>query len=92
MDGRKIIMIVALLVVIVAGALLYYGHDDSGGVGTSCTSEQRGAEICISLYSPVCGHFNSSIQCVKYPCAETFSNSCFACSNPSVEYWTEGEC
>lgn len=49
--------------------------------------------VCIEIYKPVCGWFNPiKIQCIKYPCAETFSNSCFACSDDKVEYWTEEEC
>ena len=58
-----------------------------------CTQEQRQADVCIQLYKPVCGWFNpEKIQCIKYPCANTYSNSCFACTNPDVLYWTEGEC
>ncbi len=58
-----------------------------------CTPESRQAEICIQLYKPVCGWFNpEKIQCIRYPCAQTFSNSCFACGNENVLYWTEGEC
>lgn len=50
------------------------------------------SEICTQEYAPVCGWFNSSIQCIKYPCAVTAGNSCGACANPSVEYYTIGEC
>ncbi|MEM4134090.1 MAG: hypothetical protein QXO35_03660 [Candidatus Micrarchaeia archaeon] len=57
-----------------------------------CTPESRNAEVCITLYEPVCGWFNESIKCVRYPCAATYSNKCFACQDPKVEYWTEGEC
>jgi hypothetical protein len=57
-----------------------------------CSPESRQAEVCAQFYQPVCGWFNSSIQCIKYPCAATYSNSCFACANPQVEYWTDGEC
>ncbi len=58
-----------------------------------CSDESRNAEACIEIYEPVCGWFNSSrIQCIKYPCAQAFSNSCFACQNPDVEYYTKGEC
>jgi hypothetical protein len=57
-----------------------------------CASKQRKADACIALYAPVCGWFDDSIQCVKYPCAETYSNSCFACMDEKVEYYTEGEC
>lgn len=58
-----------------------------------CTPENRETDVCIQLYQPVCGWFNpEKIQCIKYPCANTYSNSCFACTNPDVLYWTEGEC
>ena len=58
-----------------------------------CTPEQKKAEICIQIYQPVCGWFDSNqIQCTRYPCSQTFSNSCFACSDEKVLYWTEGEC
>lgn len=60
---------------------------------TDCTQEQRGAEICTMEYRPVCGWFDSTkIQCVKYPCANTYSNPCQACANEEVISWTEGEC
>ena len=58
----------------------------------SCPQSSRGAQICMELYAPVCGWFNSKIECLKYPCAQTFSNSCFACGNNNVDYWTNGEC
>ncbi|MEK6891936.1 MAG: hypothetical protein AABX25_02000 [Nanoarchaeota archaeon] len=58
-----------------------------------CTAEQRQGDMCIELYGPVCGWFDPArIQCIKYPCANTFSNSCFACHDDKVLYWTEGEC
>lgn len=47
---------------------------------------------CAEIYQPVCGWYNSNIQCLKYPCAETFSNSCFACSDSRTSYWTAGVC
>ena len=57
-----------------------------------CSAESRTADVCYDLYKPVCGWFNQSIQCFKYPCAATYSNECFACQDPKVAYWTEGEC
>ncbi|MFC1647957.1 hypothetical protein ACFL1B_00715 [Nanoarchaeota archaeon] len=57
-----------------------------------CMPEQRDAEICTMEYRPVCGWNGPNIQCIKWPCAETYSNPCGACSNPDVEYYTEGEC
>lgn len=60
---------------------------------TFCKPDQRNADFCIAVYEPVCGWFNSSkVQCFKYPCAITSGNSCEACKNENVLYWTEGEC
>ncbi len=60
--------------------------------GTKCSPASKKAKFCIELYKPVCGWFNEDIKCVKYPCAQTYSNECFACRDKKVEYWTEGEC
>ncbi len=58
-----------------------------------CEESQRNVDVCTMEYRPVCGWFNpEKVQCIKYPCAQTISNPCFACSNPDVLYWTEGEC
>ncbi|MBN2052124.1 DUF333 domain-containing protein [Candidatus Woesearchaeota archaeon] len=60
---------------------------------TYCKPDQRGENIaCTMEYMPVCGWFNQSIQCVKYPCAATYGNKCTACADSKVAYWTEGEC
>lgn len=59
---------------------------------TYCTPEQKSAEVCPQYYSATCGWFNQSIKCLKYPCANTFPNPCFACANPSVDFYTNGEC
>ena len=58
-----------------------------------CTEESRNADVCYTIYRPVCGWFNpEKIQCIKYPCAETFDNDCVACSKENVLYWTDGKC
>jgi putative hemolysin len=58
-----------------------------------CTIESRKGEFCSAQYEPVCGWFDGAkIQCIAYPCAQTFSNSCNACHNDNVAYWTTGEC
>ena len=57
-----------------------------------CTPGSRKVEICTLEYRPVCGWFNERIKCIRYPCAATYSNPCFACTDEKVEYWTEGEC
>ena len=58
----------------------------------NCTAEQKSAEVCYELYQPVCGWFNKNIECIKFPCADTYTNECFACKDPKVDYWTSGEC
>lgn len=58
-----------------------------------CSDESRNADVCITLYDPVCGWNNpEEIQCIKFPCASTYSNSCNACKNSDVFYWTSGLC
>lgn len=58
-----------------------------------CTKESRNAEACIEIYQPVCGWSDpEKIQCIKFPCANTYSNSCFACMDENVLYYTEGVC
>ncbi len=61
------------------------------GNKTYCPPGER-PQACTLEYAPVCGWFNESIKCIKEPCAGTYGNKCQACANPSVEYWTEGEC
>ena len=57
-----------------------------------CTEDSRGIQACNLMYAPVCGWFNQDIKCLKYPCAQEYSNGCFACTDKNVEYWTYGEC
>ena len=49
-------------------------------------------DICTKEYNPVCGYWNENIKCIKAPCAQTYGNSCEACSNEDVKGWTSGEC
>jgi len=56
-----------------------------------CNASQRG-QSCEDGYNPVCAWYNQSIKCVKYPCAGTYANSCEACRDVKVAYWTEGPC
>lgn len=58
---------------------------------TFCNPNEK-PQICTKEYSPVCGWFNESIKCIKYPCASTFGNKCEACVSENVAYWTDGEC
>ncbi len=57
----------------------------------ACTESDR-SKSCSDDDQPVCGWFNQSIKCIKYPCAANYGNPCWACSEPQVEYWTEGPC
>jgi len=58
-----------------------------------CTPESRLADFCIEIYQPVCGWNDpDKIKCITYPCAQTYSNSCFSCMDENVLYYTEGEC
>ena len=58
-----------------------------------CSPEQREGEVCAEIYQPVCAWFDpAKVQCIKYPCAVTESNSCFACKKSDVLYWTDGTC
>lgn len=51
------------------------------------------SSFCTKELRPVCGYFDpSKVQCVKAPCAQTFNNSCEACSNSNVMNWTIGNC
>lgn len=67
-------------------------YNDMNPKKTYCTKEQKSAEFCPEYYSATCGWFKESINCIKYPCAQTFSNPCFACMDENVEYYTQGEC
>ena len=69
------------------------GETPAQSQAIDCTPEQKRAEACIEIYAPVCA--SVQIQCVTTPCEpipKTFSNSCFACSEQSVDSYREGEC
>ncbi|NCO11808.1 hypothetical protein CO038_03565 [Candidatus Pacearchaeota archaeon CG_4_9_14_0_2_um_filter_39_13] len=84
-----IAIIVVLAVVVSAIIAVNYGTENR----VYCVPEDREGEACIEVYEPVCGWFNpEKVDCIKYPCAENFGNSCFSCSNPDVLYYTKGEC
>ncbi|MBI4144835.1 hypothetical protein HY493_01355 [Candidatus Woesearchaeota archaeon] len=60
---------------------------------TLCTPEQKQADFCTADYAPVCGWFDSEkVQCIKYPCAADYSNSCQACRDENVKSWSAGKC
>ena len=47
---------------------------------------------CPKIYSPVCGWFDKTVQCLRYPCAINADNYCLACKNKHVIYYTKGKC
>jgi hypothetical protein len=52
---------------------------------TYCTAEEKNAEACITLYSPVCAIRKDNINL-------SYANSCFACMDEQIDYWKEGSC
>jgi hypothetical protein len=57
-----------------------------------CTSADRLNQICTTEYTPLCGYFSKTVQCIKYPCAIDVGSVCTGCQNASVEYLTTGQC
>ncbi|MCX8202491.1 MAG: hypothetical protein N3G74_01645 [Candidatus Micrarchaeota archaeon] len=106
LEKKSVKILIYLLIVIFAVSIIITSaltsvnngqkeEQDSGKTNLAknyCTPESRKAEVCIAVYEPVCGWFSQPIKCVRYPCAATYSNACFACMDEKVEYWTEGEC
>lgn len=48
--------------------------------------------MCSDIYNQVCGWYGENVRCKAYPCAREFSNSCAACADSIVEYFTDGPC
>lgn len=84
MKNKKIIIISIIILILLAG-LLYYKPVNQKQAQLQkiyCIEESRQVKLCIAQYDPVCG----------FPKNETYSNSCFACINKNIEYFTRGEC
>lgn len=97
MKKEKIVLLVVIFILVVSILFYFYRSSNSGenpiNNSTLCAATTRPAGACIQIYQPVCGWFNpDKIQCIKYPCAQTFSNSCEACMDSKVISYTEGEC
>lgn len=89
---KKFIVIGAIALIIILWGVWYYNQGGVPADKTLCDEESRQAAFCIELYEPVCGWNNEDIKCIKYPCAQDYSNPCFACKDKNVEYYTIGEC
>jgi hypothetical protein len=105
--GKPSAPLIILIIIFIGSAALFLlnaqqqddsvSHDDvideTEPVKRFCGPESRNADACIALYDPVCGWSDpGEINCIAFPCASTYSNSCVACSDDTVLYWTEGEC
>lgn len=95
---NKKIWLVIFFEVILIGFLMYLLFESATGpadIGDPhfCTEAQRNVDACTAIFHPVCGWSDpEKIQCIRYPCASTYSNSCLACKDENVLYWTEGDC
>ena len=97
MKNKTVVYFFVIGVLVLIGALIYFQikdgkYDISDEDKVYCTLESRIGDACITLYEPVCGYFNQEIKCVSSPCAQTYSNSCFACLDEKVEFYVNGEC
>jgi hypothetical protein len=93
--SRKIQLLGLAIFILVLAVGLYLGPSRNGGEEEKhyCAIADRASEACMDVYDPVCGWVDpGQIQCIRYPCAATYSNSCFACIDSKVQYWTESEC
>lgn len=56
-----------------------------------CAPESRDIE-CDESQDVVCGWFTDQEATCEGPCVKIFVNTCQACSDSRVEYWTQGDC
>lgn len=96
-------MWIIVLIVILVGGFVYFAYNFFNEDFEEPAEEERtycddsssffdDGVACVEVFEPVCGWFDISVQCLKEPCASTYSNSCFACADEKVEYYTEGDC
>lgn len=92
--GYWILFLIVLLVgVVVSIRVLDDKQIVDVGEKNYCTEESRIGDACIAQYDPVCGWSDpEKVQCIRYPCASDYSNSCNACQDENVLYWIKGEC
>lgn len=56
-----------------------------------CEEKDRTA-ICTNEDNSACGWLDQGPSCREPPCVNQYKNSCKACINEEILYWTEGEC
>jgi hypothetical protein len=71
-----------LAFLLVLAALVSACVERPGGDDVICLDKQRNIDSCFNVYQPVCA----------YPIAKTYANSCHACSDPKVDFYSYGEC
>ena len=89
------IALIVLILIIIGGGLAFFFENNRGNVSEErhyCSNISREGRFCTQEYAPVCGWFKEEIKCIKWSCAMTFSNGCFACLDEKVEYYINGEC
>lgn len=86
-EHKYIIVGIVLILTLIVATIFYLPRNDDSREEekTYCQEEQRNVDACTQEYNPVCGHRNDSST-------KTYSNSCHACMNSEVEYYTPGEC
>jgi hypothetical protein len=57
-----------------------------------CTEADRKKDCSGSTERTVCGWFNDSVRCIRYPCAITAKSVCEACNVENVESVTDKDC
>jgi len=55
-----------------------------------CPNGSENTEACTLDYNPVCGYYTQ--DCPEGKCPQTYPNSCSACAEEKVKYYTEGQC
>ncbi|KAL4431919.1 hypothetical protein ABPG74_012731 [Tetrahymena malaccensis] len=57
-----------------------------------CNPDDSLNDSCIELYKPVCGVFDNYVISLDQSLSQTYSNSCFACIDEHVSYYTPQSC
>ncbi len=85
-EKRKLLVIFGILFILLIIAtvflLINLNKKNAHPERNYCTWKSRFADVCITLYQPVCEKKKK----------KTYSNSCVACINRDVEYYLSGEC